>query len=344
MRPYHKKAWTCAIMVTSILFFYTFSFAQMENVKGVQFKDGSIIYGRVIKMNVNDIQIETEDGKIISRKFDDVEIFIKDTGVDAKQESNTPVESLDVSGIKQKSSTFEMGFMHYYFDYKEDLIMPAKSTEYGWLPGVYLNYIFKKKSSIYAKVFLSYAAADITYDGSTQSGMPLKFTDQSAQMFKFEANIGYAIPIGKDFLLIPYLGYGYKWWERGESRYIADASWIQEVYKWHYIPVGIKADYNITEKLNIAASAAANFMFYGQMTAQFSYVGGPDMDFTLGNRIGFYAEIPVTYKFTNNIGISITPWYEYSSFGESAVNVYGFYEPSSKTNKYGVNVGVLFSF
>jgi hypothetical protein len=164
-------------------------------------------------------------------------------------------------------------------------------------------------------------------------------------MFKFEANIGYAIPIGKDFLLIPYLGYGYKWWERGESRYIGDALWIQEVYKWHYIPVGIKADYNITEKLNIAASAAANFMFYGQMAAHFSYVGGsPDMDFTLGNRIGFYAEIPVTYKFTNNIGISVTPWYEYSSFGESAVNVYGFYEPSSKTNKYGVNVGVLFSF
>ena len=91
MRPYHKKAWTCAIIVTFILFFYTFSFAQTENIKCVQFKDGSIISGRVIKLNVNDIQIETKDGKIISRKFDDVDIFIvdtfiKDTSVDAKQE------------------------------------------------------------------------------------------------------------------------------------------------------------------------------------------------------------------------------------------------------------------
>jgi len=77
MRPYCKKAWTCAIIVTFILFFYTFSFAQTENIKGVQFKDGSIIYGRVIKINVNDIQIETKDGKIISYKFDDVDYFIK---------------------------------------------------------------------------------------------------------------------------------------------------------------------------------------------------------------------------------------------------------------------------
>jgi hypothetical protein len=294
----------------------------------VQFKDGSTIYGRVIKVDTNYVQIETKDGKILSRKYDEVDFFIKDTAIQTKQ----------------KTSTFEMGFMYYNFDYKEDLDMPSKSTEYGWLPGIFLDYTFKKKSSIYAKVFLSYASANITYDGSTQSGTPLKYTDQSAQMFKVEANIGYAIPIGKDFTLIPYLGYGYNWWQRGDNRIMGNVAWIQEVYKMHYIPVGIKADYNITEKLNIAASAAANFAFYSQMTAYFSYLGGPDMDFSLGNRIGFYAEVPVTYKFTNNFGISITPWYEYSSFGKSAINVYGFYEPSSRTNKFGVNLGVLFSF
>ena len=86
MIPFHEKAWTCALIVTFILFFHTFSFAQTERIKGVQFKDGSIIYGKVIKTNVYDIQIETKDGKIISRKFDDVDFFIKDTSVDAKQE------------------------------------------------------------------------------------------------------------------------------------------------------------------------------------------------------------------------------------------------------------------
>jgi hypothetical protein len=259
----------------------------------------------------------------------------------------TPLMAENAAPVENPSA-IKLGLTYFYFDYKEDLVMPAKSTEYGWLPGVYLDYTFKKKSSIYAKVFLSYATADITYDGSNTAGTPVKYTSESARMLKFEANIGYAIPLGKNFLLIPYLGYGYQYWERGDPNYLAefDTFTYQEVYKWHYIPVGIKADYNITEKLNIAASAAVNFMFYGQMTAYLSKTpfGYPDMDFTLGNRIGFYAEIPVTYKFTNNIGISVTPWYEYSSFGESDVNVYGFYEPSSKTNKYGVNVGVLLSF
>ena len=86
MRSYYKKAWTCTIIVIFILFFYTLSFAQYESIKGVQFKDGSIIYGKVIKMNVYDIQIETKDGQIISRKFDNVANFFKHTGIAAKQE------------------------------------------------------------------------------------------------------------------------------------------------------------------------------------------------------------------------------------------------------------------
>jgi hypothetical protein len=92
MKSNHNKVWKCAIIATFILLFYTVSFAQTENIKGVQFKNGSIIYGKVTKMNIYDIQIETKDGKRISRKFDDVDVFIKDDGVDAKQESAIPIE------------------------------------------------------------------------------------------------------------------------------------------------------------------------------------------------------------------------------------------------------------
>ena len=108
MRQYHKKAWACFIIITFILFFQTVSFAQNESITGVQFKDGSIIYGKVIQMNVYDIQIETEDGKIISRKFNDVVTFFKDAGVDAKQEiKQTPaaekiVQTENIQGARFK--------------------------------------------------------------------------------------------------------------------------------------------------------------------------------------------------------------------------------------------------
>ncbi len=86
MRPFYKRAWTCPLIFIFILLFYTHSFAQTENIKGVKFKDGSIIYGRVIEMNINNIRIETKDGKIISRKFDDVLIFLKDKGDRTRKE------------------------------------------------------------------------------------------------------------------------------------------------------------------------------------------------------------------------------------------------------------------
>jgi outer membrane protease len=117
MRPFHEKAWTCALIVTFIVFFHTFSFAQNESIKGVQFKDGGIIYGRVIKMNVYDIHIETKDGKIISRKFDDVDIFIKDTRLDAKQEvKQAPVaekilQTENIRGVRFKDGSVIYGII-----------------------------------------------------------------------------------------------------------------------------------------------------------------------------------------------------------------------------------------
>jgi len=78
MGPFHKTAWTCPIIVIFILFFYTYSFAQTENIIGAKLKDGSVIYGRLIEMNINEIRIETKDGEIITRKFDDVVKFLRD--------------------------------------------------------------------------------------------------------------------------------------------------------------------------------------------------------------------------------------------------------------------------
>jgi len=251
---------------------------------------------------------------------------------------------------------FDFGFNYRYFDYKEDLNLPQKSTENGWLPGVYFNFAFQKKSIIYTKVHVDFAAADIDYDGSTQSGRPVTFSDQKTRLFKFEWDVGYPIPIGKNFTLTPYVGYGFHYWQRGESRYIASANayFIKEEYLWHYIPVGITAHYDITDKLAIGGTASANFMFSGKMKAYASEVvsGVGDFDFTLGNKVGFYAELPVTFRFTKNWAMVLTPWYEYSEFGQSdtvnvtyAGTIIGYaYEPASKTHQYGANLGANFSF
>lgn len=92
MSRYRKKVWICAMTGTFMLFFYTFSFAEYESIKGVQFTDGSIIYGRVIEMSADIIRIETKDGKIISRNFNDVFAFKNYSDGDAKQKVKQTIE------------------------------------------------------------------------------------------------------------------------------------------------------------------------------------------------------------------------------------------------------------
>jgi len=251
-------------------------------------------------------------------------------------------------------SSLQMGLGYHYFDYKEDLAAPLKSTESGWLPSVYMSYDYKKKSSWYTKLYGDYASADITYDGSTQSGTPISFTDSRQKLFKFEWDIGYAYEGGNNLLWIPYIGYGYRYWARGQAKTTSTYTSFEEDYSWSYIPIGIKFDYNITDKWNIGGTIAVNIMFNGKMKAHASEVlsGVNDPEFDLGNKVGYYAELPLTYKFTSNWAIVGTPWYEYSEIGQSnTVNitynnkVIGYaYEPASRTYQYGFKLGVSCSF
>jgi hypothetical protein len=251
-------------------------------------------------------------------------------------------------------SSLQLGVGYRYFDYKEDLPAALRSTESGWLPDVNLSYTYKKKSNFYARIYGDYASADITFDGTTMGGTPISFSDSHQKFFKFEADFGYAVGVADNFLLIPYIGYGYRYWERGQARKTATYTTFEEDYSWSYIPIGLKADYDINERWNIGGTIAINIMFNGKMKAYPSKViaGVNDPEFDLGNKIGFYVDLPITYKLTSNWSIVGTPWYEYSEIGQSNnVNItYGgtvvgyAYEPGSKTNQYGFNLGASYSF
>ena len=253
-----------------------------------------------------------------------------------------------------ENSSFQIGTGIHHMDYKEDLPANRKSTESGWLPSIYASYEYKKPSVIYAKVFTDIAAGNVTYDGTTQGGTPINFNDSKQALFKFETNVGYPIGIGKDFQLIPYTGYGYRFWSRGEARTTSTYSSFKEEYSWSYIPVGLKADYQINKQWNLGGTLAAHFMFGGKMKAYPSEVnsGYSDLDFDLGNKVGFYADLPLTYRFAGNWAATLTAWYEYTAIGQSnAVNVaynnkvIGYaYEPSSTNNQIGVRFGVSRAF
>jgi outer membrane protease len=140
MRPCHKKAWACAIIVTSIFFLCTSSFAQTggvkrdsgadtkqylkqtppsedisktQDIRGVRFKDGSVVYGIIVDMNINNVTILTKDNKIIRRKFDDIATFIKDDKEESAREVFNLKEVVSISiGAERMTgyTTYQIGY------------------------------------------------------------------------------------------------------------------------------------------------------------------------------------------------------------------------------------------
>ena len=73
-----------------------------QSIKGVKFKDGTVIMGTVTQLNVETVTIRLDNGQTVVRKFDDVDIFIKDATGGAGQEGNLePASKTDDKFITQ---------------------------------------------------------------------------------------------------------------------------------------------------------------------------------------------------------------------------------------------------
>jgi Autotransporter beta-domain len=249
----------------------------------------------------------------------------------------------------------EFALMYWKLDYKEDIPAPRRSTENGWLPGVYMGITYNSKNDFYSKIFVEFSYSDVEFDGTTQSGTPVKFSSDNNQFFfRGEFDVGYNFAVARNISIKPYTGYGYRHWERGQASVTATYVSYKEKYYWHYIPVGVAADINFGNRVVIEPNVGLRIMFYGKMIAYFSELDptSNDPEFKLGNKIGYYAELPVRYKFSQNWSLVVKPWYEYSEFGESdtvdlttnGVVTGAAYEPSSRTHLYGVNLGFVYSF
>ena len=238
-----------------------------------------------------------------------------------------------------------------YFDYKEDLPAPLKSTEKGWLPGGVFGWTRTKPGSVYARTFMEFSGGDIEYDGTTQTGLPITDSNSNQLLFRVEGNIGYTFGPG-NLVFSPYTGFGYRFWKRGDSQVVNSVAFVREDYQWMYIPVGIRAVYPFGKQLSVEPNAAVRFMFWGRMTAYLTDIGyNSDPTFDLGNKPGYFIELPVRYRLGRNWSLSLDPWYEYSAIGQSNTETFvimpfimSAYEPSSRTHQYGFNMGAGYSF
>ncbi len=271
-----------------------------------------------------------------------------------KNEEEISINLKDTDIAKRNPHNLIISFNTYIFDYKEELPLPYKSTEYGWIPGIYLSYLFQsQRVPFHGKFLLEYTEAETDYDGTTQTGIPLK-DNTINNFFTIEGDVGYGFILSANTInLIPYVGIGHRIWNRGLGRGDKSAP-LTEDYSWFFSPVGIRTIFYINEDFIITIDAAVKFMFEGKIKINLSEAdpGYNDPEGILGNRIGFKAELPLLYRIYSNIFLSIIPWYEYSGIKKSNIFLITYnnspyamaYEPSSITHQYGLNFGCSIQF
>jgi hypothetical protein len=143
----------------------------------------------------------------------------------AEKQAGYPLSSDKITDAQKKVPKYNLEFalMYWRLDYKEDLPAPKKSTESGWLPGVYLGFNYNKKNDFYSKIFFEFSFGDVEFDGTTQAGTPIRFSNDNYQsFFRGELNVGYNFGVTRNISIKPYTGYGYRQWERGQAAVTAN--------------------------------------------------------------------------------------------------------------------------
>ena len=241
------------------------------------------------------------------------------------------ISTVTAFAATDKVNSVEVSLNHYNYSYEERQGSYVPDSEKAWMNGAHLSYKSQDSNTKeYWEVRYDKTNQNTHYDGHyLVSGLPVQSTTEN-RISDFQ--VVYAVPINDKKNQYVYAGIGNRNWKRSLS---ANQN---ETYEWSYIPVGYRNEFKINKKVDGAVDVSAKFMFDGTMKAE-----EDNMKFTLGNKPGFRAEVPITYKMDTEWALKLTPWYEFSAIGRSNV-VGGYYEPDSVTHQYGVNVGVQYSF
>lgn len=243
------------------------------------------------------------------------------------------------------TETVEVSGKDLHFNYNESI----GDSERGWIKGYHLSYKSQdKETKAYWKVSYDHSHGNTVYDGAvtnitTNVSTPYVGTTNNTVS---DTEVTYGVPINKKATQYVYVGVGYHKWDRdmlGQYGY-------DEQYSWNYLPVGYRYEYTSGSKVHGAIDASVQFMFNGKMNSSDN-----GADYNLGNQPGFKIEAPVTYQMSPKFGLVLTPWFQYSSIGQSNTieytaayggNLYDISsnEPHSMNHQYGVNLGLSYTF
>ena len=337
------------LLVAVITVFVTFlglpAFSQkqeFQSITAVEFKDGTIIQGKIIEMNANIIKIEKPDGTIEVRKFSDAKSFIK-FGEEKPVIGETISAETAPTGILLRRHTFELAPEISYRVYKEpDVNVKTEGMMYG-LVG---SYTYHNKLMLKAEGRGSWGKVDYSNSGEINN-----ITDY---VLEFRGLCGYDFPILKTSTLTPYIGIGYRYLNNDMAGKISSTGALGYERESNYIysPIGIDFITPLGNSWSMGVIGEYDYFWWGK---QKSHLGDvlPGVD-VLENRqkkgYGLRGSITLQKK-VDKVDFEVGPFIRYWNIKKSEIEPITYYgiptgwvgwEPKNNSTEVGVMLGVKF--
>jgi len=320
-------------IVLAAVLLYPFMFATVSSaqdqdiVKIVRFKDGTVVTGKILEMNIYTVKIQTADGSVVTQKFDDI-VTIQNRDDLAKPQPILPVHS------------FEIGFEAFHKEYKEPDVMNEK----GMMVGVGLAYTYHDKAMFKASLLLAYGEVDYENSG-TLDGIP----DRHVEL---RGLVGYDFAVDPTFVVTPYIGLGYRFLRNDSAGMITStgARGYNRESNYFYTPVGIAVVKILPEGWTLSAEAEFDYLWYGKQYSDLSDANPlfPDISNDQDQGYGIRGAVRIEKKLSAS-SVFLEPFVRYWHVSQSddaifsaGGTLYRGYEPKNDTTEIGASVGLKF--
>jgi len=222
-----KTTAKCVLYLAIVMFVLSLStvlFAKdLKDLRGVQLLDGTVIHGKVIESNINQVVIEKKDGNRVSVKFDNVSNFIYEGQPGEKTTSIVPMAR----------QTWEIAPELSYIEYREPHVMSEKGPMFG------IGVAYSYHDGVMIKVAGRFSYGLVDYENSGH------LNNIEDRIFEFRALGGYDFKVSSSFTVTPFIGFGYRYLKDNMGGDITStgAYGYDRESNYYYSPIGIEAVY-----------------------------------------------------------------------------------------------------
>jgi len=314
--------------ISIIIISCSIAFAQLETLRGIELKDGSVIFGKILKMNTSEVIIQTKDGKTSTYKFDNVQSFIK--------------EGHEVSGPAPINyHTWEIGPELSSIEYREPDVMREKGTMYG----MGAAYTYRNNVMLKADAKLSYGQVDYQ-----NSGILDNIDDY---MLEIRAIGGYDFKLTQSLMLTPFIGFGYRYLRdesNGRVTSTGARGYLRES-NYFYSPVGVTILNDFKNNWVIGLTLEYDLFWKGRQKSHLSDANAAynDLENNQNNGYGLRGSLLIK-KIAGRMSYSLEPFIRYWNIDKSDIQnityngiIWGYgWEPQNNSTEVGLRFSVGF--